>query len=256
MNDPGQLRSKTPSSQQTTFLRAPQSRNFPWLLGCCLGWFSLVAFAQTTTSPAPPLPVLTADTPTTADAPSNAPSPPPNDHLTAQDKRSANPPDKPAELSQAWLALSKRQKQALAPLSDKWGELTHQQKQKWLTLARGFFQLTDPEQMVLHGRMREWAALSPRQRAQARFNFNSTMSMPIEDKRAQWAAYQQLSDDEKNKLTSGIKAPLKSGARNTAAPSQRLVKPPPIPADANKVFQTIAPRRAVHPKTLLPHPPG
>jgi len=151
--------------------------------------------------------------------------------------------------------LSKRQKQALAPLSDKWDELTPQQKQKWLVLARSFYQLTDPEQIVLHGRMREWASLSPRQRALARFNFNSTMSMSIEDKRAQWEAYQQLSEEEKNKLTSGLKAPSKSAARSTTPPNKRLVKPPPISSDASKIFQTIAPRQPIHPKTLLPLPP-
>jgi hypothetical protein len=99
-----------------------------------------------------------------------------------------------AEESRAWSSLSKRQKQALLPLNDKWDELTPQQKQKWLILARGFYQLSDPEQMVLHGRMRDWAALSPRQRNLARFNFNTTLSLPIEDKRAQWEAYQQLSE--------------------------------------------------------------
>lgn len=241
------LRFWTPSSR-----RAGLSR---WLLGIGLGWLSLGLLAQTPASPPAPAPVTAADTPPTESAPST-PSAVAADQPSAQDNRAAGPAPQAPELSQAWLSLTKRQKQALAPLSDKWGELTPQQKQKWLTLARGFYQLTDPEQIVLHGRMREWAALSPRQRALARFNFNSTAAMPIEDKKAQWAAYQQLSDDEKSKLTSGLKGPLKSASRNTSAPSKRLVKPPPISADDHKVFQTIAPRRAIDPRTLLPQPPG
>jgi len=260
MIDLGQHRSETSPQQQTTALPAYPSGASKWLLGCCLCWISLGPLAQTTPNPPTPAPQLAADSPATEaqanTAPPNASSPAAADPTNALGNRSAIPPAKSPTLSQDWLSLSKRQKQALAPLSDKWGELTHQQKQKWLALARGFYQLTDPEQIVLHGRMREWAALSPRQRALARFNFNSTMSMAIEDKRAQWTAYQQLSDDEKSKLTSGLKAPLKSGARNTAEPSKRLVKPPPIPADTDKVFQTIAPRQSVHPKTLLPQPPG
>lgn len=275
MNDLGQHRSETSPEKQTTALHARQSGASKWLLGCGICWISLGPLAQTISNPIPPVPVLAVDNPGT-EAPSNPPSPntatphspssvtPSSatptaiaaDNTKALDNRSAKPPGEPPDLSQAWLSLTKRQKQALAPLSDKWGELTHQQKQKWLALARGFYQLTDPEQIVLHGRMREWAALSPKQRAMARFNFNSTMSMSIEDKRAQWTAYQQLSEDEKSKLTSGLRAPLKSGARNTAEPSKRLVKPPPIPADTDKVFQTIAPRQSVHPKTLLPQPPG
>lgn len=138
------------------------------------------------------------------------------------------------------------------PLNDKWHELTPQQKQKWLILAQGFYQLSDPEQVVLHARMRDWAALSARQRSLARFNFNTTQSLSIEDKRAQWEAYQQLSEAEKDKFNAGIKPPLKSGARSTAVPSKRLVKPLPLPAEGNRIFQTIAPRHPVHPKTLLP----
>lgn len=254
MNDLGQHRPATSSIQQFKSLGRPPVTS-KWLLGFCFGWLSIGLLAQTPSNSTTPAPVAATETPATESA-TTATSPATADNPSVQDNRTTSPPTKAPELSQAWLSLTKRQKQALAPLSDKWGELTHQQKQKWLTLARGFYQLTDPEQITLHGRMREWAALSPRQRALARFNFNSTATLPIEDKKAQWTAYQQLSDDEKNKLTSGLKAPLKSASRNTAAPSKRLVKPPPIPADANRVFQTIAPRQNVNPKTLLPQPPG
>lgn len=226
-----------------------------WWMGCCLFLLSWGPFAQTTSSPTAPSASIAAES-AGIESLSNTTSNPPADLSDPKNNRTGSPKDKPNEPSQAWLSLSKRQKQALSPLSDKWDGLTPQQKQKWLTLARGFYQLTDPEQMVLHGRMREWAALSPRQRALARFNFNSTIALPIEDKLAQWAAYQQLTEDEKNKLTSGLKAPLKSAARSTAAPSKRLVKAPAIPADASRVFQSIAPRQAVHPNTLLPQPPG
>ena len=222
-----------------------------WLAGISLAVVSLTVPAQAQPNPVPPSNHLAAENQGT-EAPSNTSTPPQTDSANAT---SANPNGKPVEVSRAWLSLNKRQKQALAPLSDKWDELTPQQKQKWLVLARSFYQLTDPEQIVLHGRMREWASLSPRQRALARFNFNSTMSMSIEDKRAQWEAYQQLSEEEKNKLTSGLKAPSKSAARSTTPPNKRLVKPPPISSDASKIFQTIAPRQPIHPKTLLPLPP-
>jgi hypothetical protein len=190
----------------------------------------------------------------TVDTPSPTPAAARTDASVATEQRAASAPEKAVEESRAWASLSKRQKQALLPLNDKWDELTPQQKQKWLILARGFYQLSDPEQMVLHGRMREWAALSPRQRSLARFNFNTTQSLSIEDKRAQWEAYLQLSEAEKDKLSTGIKPPLKSGARSTAPPNKRLVKPPPMPTEGNRIFQTIAPRQPVHPKTLLPQP--
>ena len=176
----------------------------------------------------------------TADTPSPTPTAPRTEASVVTEQRAAPAPEKAAEESRAWASLSKRQQQALLPLNDKWDELTPQQKQKWLILARGFHQLSDPEQVVLHGRMREWAALSPRQRSLARFNFNTTQSLSIEDKRAQWEAYQQLSEAEKDKLSTGIKPPLKSGARSMAAPSKRLVKPPTVPAEGNSIFQTLS----------------
>ena len=214
----------------------------------------LPALAQSPSSNSP----ASTSAPTTESATAETPLPtqtaPRTEASVANEQRAAPAPEKAAEESRAWASLNKRQKQALLPLNDKWHELTPQQKQKWLILARGFYQLSDPEQVILHGRMREWAALSPRQRSLARFNFNTTQSLSIEDKRAQWEAYQQLSEAEKDKLSTGIKSPLKSGARSTAPPNKRLVKPPPIPAEGNRIFQTIAPRQPVHPKTLLPQP--
>ena len=140
----------------------------------------------------------------------------------------------PAPDSSAWQALSKRQ--------------------KWLTLSKNFFQLSDEEQMTLHSRMREWAALSPRQRSQARFHFNTTQSLSSQDKRAQWEAYQALSDQEKHTLSSGPKPPAKSAARSFAAPSTRLVSPPLLPVNATRAIQRVAPSKPIHPKTLLPQP--
>lgn len=160
----------------------------------------------------------------------------------------------PAPDSIAWQSLSKRQKQALAPLSKEWHALTAQQRQKWLALSKNFLQLSDEEQMTLHSRMREWAALSPRQRSQARFHFNTTQSLSAQDKRAQWEAYQALSDQEKHKLSLGPKPPAKSAARSFATPSTRLVSPPLLPVNATREIQRVAPSKPIHPKTLLPQP--
>ena len=164
----------------------------------------------------------------------------------------SNAPKSPG--SGTWQSLSKRQKLALAPLAADWHELTAQQRQKWLALSRNFFELSDEEQLTLHSRMKEWAALSPRQRSQARFHFNATQSLSAQDKRAQWEAYQALSDQEKHKLSLGPKPPVKSAARSFAPPSNRLVSPPLLPVNATRAVQRVAPSKPVHPKTLLPQP--
>lgn len=164
------------------------------------------------------------------------------------------PPTTPTPTSASWQSLSKRQKLALAPLAADWHELTAQQRQKWLTLSKNFFELSDDEQLTLHSRMREWAALSPRQRSQARFHFNTTQAMSAQDKRAQWEAYQALTEQEKRKLSSGPKPPVKSAARSFAPPSTRLISPPLLPVNATRAVQGVAPSKPIHPKTLLPRP--
>jgi hypothetical protein len=158
----------------------------------------------------------------------------------------------PAPTSVAWESLNKRQKLALAPLGGQWHELTSQQRQKWLTLSNNFFQLSDEEQLTLHGRMREWAALSPRQRSQARFHFNTTQSLSAEDKRTQWEAYQALSEQEKNKLSSGPKPPAKSAARSFAPPSTRLVSPPLLPVNILEFGQRGSAGHLSHNRVLIP----
>lgn len=164
------------------------------------------------------------------------------------------PPVNPTPTSAAWQSLSKRQKLALAPLAGEWHELTAQQRQKWLVLSKNFSQISDEEQLILHSRMREWAALSPRQRSQARFHFNTTQALSAQDKRAQWEAYQALTEQEKRKLSSGPKPPVKSAARSFAPPSARLVSPPLLPVNATRAVQRVAPSKPIHPKTLLPQP--
>ncbi len=150
--------------------------------------------------------------------------------------------------------MSNRQKQALAPLALEWHKLTAQQRQKWLSLSKNFNKLNDEEQLTIHSRMREWATLSPRQRSQARFHFNAMPPLSAQDKRAQWEAYQALSEQEKNKLSSSLTPPKKSAARSFAAPSTRLVVPPLLPTNASKAVHSVAPSRPIHPKTLLPQP--
>jgi hypothetical protein len=166
----------------------------------------------------------------------------------------SDPSANPTPASAAWQSLSKRQKLALAPLAGEWHELTAQQRQKWRVLSKNFSKISDEEQRILHSRMREWAALSPRQRSQARFHFNTTQALSAQDKRAQWEAYQALTEQEKRKLSSGPKPPVKSAARSFAPPSTRLVSPPLLPINATRAVQRVAPSKPIHPKTLLPQP--
>lgn len=219
-----------PASMQ---VRSWPLANLAKVWSACLSLAACQAFAQvpaTTESPTASVPVV----------PENAAS-------------SAAVPNKVAPLK-PWHSLNQRQKQALAPLSVQWENLTAPQQRKWLTIANNFLQLTDEEQMTMHSRMIEWAGLSTKERNQARFNFNSAMSLPIDDKRAQWEAYQSLPEKDKLQLSSGPKPPAKSAARTTLTASSRLVSPPTLPVISPKAIARVAPSQPVDPKTLLPKP--
>ncbi|WP_413893875.1 DUF3106 domain-containing protein [Candidatus Skiveiella danica] len=99
--------------------------------------------------------------------------------------------------------MSAPQQQALKPLAANWNSIDEPQKRKWLAVSKNFGSMTPAEQAKLHSRMSEWAALSPKQRTQARLNFGETTQVPAEEKRATWEAYQALSPEEKRKLAAG-----------------------------------------------------
>lgn len=158
-----------------------------------------------------------------------------------------------APSSVSWKQLGAQEKKALAPLAERWGEISDTQRSKWLTIARNFDQLPASEQQIMQARMREWVALSPVQRNQARLNFHSVQGVSKDQKKSRWDEYQALSEEEKRKLSAGALGPAK-----TAAPSakptgtDRLVQPTvrSVPSAA------LPPRTPIDRHTLLPVPPA
>ena len=222
----------------TPFKRLESSRS------AHIGWLFLIFCASHSLAQVPvPVPADTA-------AATVTPTPAPTDGSWASS--SIVPATPPAV--KRWPKLTDRQKQALAPLRDQWDNLTAQQRTKWLNISDTFLELSDDEQLTMHGRMSEWARLSAKDRNAARFNFNSTRSLSIDDKRAQWEAYQSLPDQDKQQLSSGPKPPIKSAARTTLPANNRLVSPPALPVNTPKGIPLVAPSQPIDPKTLLPKP--
>ena len=151
----------------------------------------------------------------------------------------------------AWSQLSAPQQQALKPLAKLWPTMTATHKRKWLAVSQNFLQLSDQEQITIQGRMQEWAALSPQQRAAARLNFAGAQQLPSEDKRAKWEAYQTLTPEEKQKLAAQQARPVGGGAPAIKpVASEKLASPPS--ASSNKALPRIASNQA-SPATLLPN---
>ena len=134
----------------------------------------------------------------------------------------AKPAAAPNTFSPTWAELTAGQREVLAPLASTWPTLSQTHKRKWVEMARSYASHPPEEQAKIQGRMKEWVALSPAQRAQARLNFARTRELSkeltAEEKKAKWEAYQSLSDEEKRKLAST--APRKPAG---AAPASKPV---------------------------------
>ena len=171
----------------------------------------------------------------------------------------------PAATSTAnnWNTLTESQKAALAPLKHVWVRITPVKKQKWLDIAVGYHLLSAEGQATLHFRMTEWAALSTKQREQARLNFAQTKKLTLDDKQTKWQAYQALSAEEKQKLASMSRASPPTGAAPALKPvaKDKLITTPQInnlslKSDANKtpsraiIVNPAAPAAATAPKAV------
>jgi len=163
----------------------------------------------------------------------------------------AQTPQKVINTKPDWKELTAAQKQALSPLAQLWPTMTEAHKRKWLALSQNFSQLPDADKNTLQGRMREWAALSSQQRAQARLNFADAKQLPQDERRSKWEAYQALSPEEKQKLAAQ-KPTAKVGAALAPKPvsAEKLAVTPT--ATANKALPRIASDQAA-PTTLLPN---
>jgi hypothetical protein len=126
-----------------------------------------------------------------------------------------------------WGTLTTQQKLALYPLSERWALISESQKRRWLDLAINYPSLSEEEQRKFHDRITDWASLSAQQRNQARLNYAVTKRLAGDDKRAQWEAYQALSDEERKALASKA-APNPHGAATALRPvsPKKLVQVP------------------------------
>ncbi len=140
-----------------------------------------------------------------------------------------------------WNALTPAQQLALRPLAGKWNDLNDQQKRKWISLSTNFTLMTPSDQARLHTRMAQWAALSPKQREQARLNFAEVQKIAPEQKTEKWQAYQALPPEEKQKLATvpRPKAPSTALAAKPTAPGK--LNPMPLqPATGGGAISTSA----------------
>lgn len=158
---------------------------------------------------------------------------------------------KKPESSPSWQSLSANQKTALAPLQKLWPEISEAQKRKWLALSVNFSDRSAEEQAKMQARMKDWAKLTPQQRALARLNFAEVQQVTVDERKSKWEAYQSLSRDERHELTKGHPpAPNSAAIATRPVPSQKLAVLP-VPKTSQPTQLRID-MDLVHPVTLLP----
>jgi hypothetical protein len=150
---------------------------------------------------------------------------------TANPKSNPTSPNKKAAKLE-WSNLSPLQQTVLASLESDWGTFSQNSKVKWLKVADRYPAMSSADQERLQRRMSDWSKLPQKDRRLARDNYLSSLQFPPEQKAAAWQAYQQLSEEEKQKLAQQELAKKKTGAVSSPAIQPRPVlnntsTPPP-----------------------------
>ena len=194
--------------------------------------------AQTATMPAPaPAPTII-NPPAVAVKPATLPT--------------AKAPAAAALAKPLWVSLSPAQKTALEPLVGEWDRMEAPRKQKWLEIANRFASMKPDEQARVHEKMREWVKMTPDERRLVRENYTKAKKLDVTQKSEQWEKYQQLPEEQKQKLAAEA-AKSKKQLTNLPPPAQAGVKPlPPI-----KHAQPACPAGSVrNPASTIPAAPG
>jgi hypothetical protein len=151
-----------------------------------------------------------------------------------------------------WAELTPTQQQSLKPLQGTWNTLSEAHKRKWLAMSVNYPKMAAPEQARVHSRMTEWAALSAKQRSEARLNFAEVGQHSTDEKQAKWQAYQQLSPEEKQKLAAD--RPKAQGAAPVVkpVPPQKLAVVPRVKNDLKQHPAIAGASGKLDHNTLLP----
>lgn len=153
-----------------------------------------------------------------------------------------------------WGELKPLQQQSLAPLANAWNTLSDGQRRKWIAVAQNYPHLAPAEQQKLHSRMAEWAALKPKDREQARWNYSQTKKVAPSDLAANWEAYQALSPEERKKLAAGAqRKPAGAAMAIKPVPTEKLAEVPTVAKSPVAKRALIARPEALNRNTLLPN---
>ncbi|WP_050479667.1 DUF3106 domain-containing protein [Herbaspirillum rhizosphaerae] len=148
-----------------------------------------------------------------------------------------------------WTELNPAQQHALAPLAGEWNKMSFSSKEKWLVIGNKFASMSQPEQDRIQERMRDWVKLTPVQRRSVRESYTRAKKLDADKKSAQWKEYQQLSEEQKKKLSQA-----KLPKHVAALPATQSKAAPTIQLPQEALEQTLVPQPAAAPPVAAPAP--
>lgn len=152
-----------------------------------------------------------------------------------------------------WQELTKHQRLVLQPLATTWDALSGAHKNKWIALTKNYSSLTPEDQKKLQSRMAEWAALTPGDRERARLNFAETKKLSPSERAVEWAAYQELSAEEKKRLAEkGAGKPAGAAVAVTPVTGDKLTAVPITRRTGQLQESAAIAKPQIDPNTLLP----
>ena len=152
-----------------------------------------------------------------------------------------------------WLELTNEQRLILRPLATTWDSLASTHKSKWIAVTQGFPARSSAEQQKMQERMAAWAALTPVERERARLNFAETKKLNPTDRAAEWAAYQELSAEEKKRLAAKSPPnPVGASVALSPVPNDKLTAVPVTRRTSQQPDAASVVKPQIDSNTLLP----
>ena len=163
-------------------------------------------------------------------------------NTTAATQQPALVPTMPSKIAKkpeskpTWSELTPAQQHALSPLAGEWKKMEFNSKEKWLVIGNKFAAMSPAEQERMQDRMRDWVKLTPVQRRSVRESYTRAKKLDADKKSAQWKEYQQLSDEQKKKLSQA-----KLPKHVAALPPTQAKAAPTIQLPPEALEQTLVP---------------
>lgn len=149
-----------------------------------------------------------------------------------------------AEQGVRWQDLKPAHKAALKPLERDWSGIDLSGKQKWLELSARFPRMSADEQSRVQARMAAWAKMSPRERGQARLNYQDAKQVPSKDRQDRWESYQALSPEQKRQLAARAARPVAPASASAFAEAARKPAAAPVVRETPLVKSNLVPNPA------------